>query len=308
MKKIVGLLLVLLVGYAGIFWVSRRLENSRSVADESFADEDLYFSANQLKLLGSDFKGLLADWYWVKSLQYIGDKVIRQREKTGQSVNINDLRPLNPRLVYPMLDSATTLDPQFMPVYSYGAAVLTAIDNDQAIKLLEKGITANPEDWRLYHNLGYIYWQTKNYQKAAELYAAGATKPDAPVWMKQMSVNMQAQGGNREFAMQIYRQMYESAEDEQTKSFAELRYNQKISEIQLEAINQTLQSFKEKSGRCAGSLKEVLPLLSQKSLGQDREFQIDGSQTLVDPTKVPYSFDGAKCQATLNFESKIPKF
>ena len=139
-------MLVLILGYASIFTFSRILENNKPDTDENFTDEDLYFSAQQLSLFGADFRGLIADWYWIKSLQYLGDKVVRHQETTATTIDVNDLRPLNPRLVYPMLDTAATLDPQFISVYSYGAAVLPAINNEQAIKLLEKGTSANPDD------------------------------------------------------------------------------------------------------------------------------------------------------------------
>ena len=306
MKKVFGLLLVLIIGYAGIFSVSRVLEQNRIPDDESFGDEDLYFSSPQLNLLGSDFKGLLADWYWIKSLQYMGEKVIHQREKTGEQVNINDLTPLNPRLVYPMLDSASTLDPQFMTIYSYGAAILPAINNEQAIKLLEKGIAANPNEWRLYNNLGYIYWNLKDYARAAEIYAEGASKPNAPVWMNQMSATMKAQGGSREFALQIYGQMFETAEDEQTRSFAGLRYNQVLSQIQLETVNRVLQNFKQHNSRCVNSLTEILPLLDGQS-DKNLDFKVDASRNLVDPTGVPYSLDRNSCSTKLGSGSKIPR-
>lgn len=304
MKKVLLLIVILIAGFAGIFALSKQLETTKAKPDETHADDDLYFTPTELAAAGHDFRGLITDWYWINSLQYLGNKVLN----SNQDVNINDLKPLNPRLLYPMLDTAVTLDPKFMAVYSYGASVLPAIDNNLAIKLLEKGIAANPDEWRLYHNLGYIYWQMKDYQNAAKYYAEGAGKKNAPTFMKQMSATMQANGGSREFALEIYRQMFNTAEDEQTRNFAELRYNQKVSEIQLEIINQTLQSFKEKSGRCAISLREILPFLSEKSLGKETDFQIDNSQSLVDPTKVPYTFDNAKCEAKLSPESKIPRF
>lgn len=303
MKKSLLLIAILIAGFGGIIMLSKTLETLKPKTDEKRLDEDLYFSATELSAAGHDFRGLIADWYWINSLQYVGDKLLNSK-----NVNINDLKPLNPRLLYPMLDTATTLDPKFVAVYSYGASVLPAIDNNQAIKLLEKGIAANPNEWRLYHNLGYIYWQMKDYPNAAKYYAEGAGKKDAPAFMKQMSATMQANGGSREFALEIYMQMFNTAEDEQTRDFAELRYNQKVSEIQLEIINQTLQSFKETSGRCANSTREILPLLSEKSLSKETDFQIDNSQTLVDPTRVPYTFDNAKCEAKLNPESKIPRF
>src|SRR4051812_27052979 len=118
MKKAFLLLTVLVTGFGGVFLLSNALEKSKPKIDERFADEDLYFSATELKAVGHDFRGLMADWYWINSLQYLGNKLLNYQGE----ININDLRPLNPRLIYPMLDTAATLDPQFMTVYSYGAS------------------------------------------------------------------------------------------------------------------------------------------------------------------------------------------
>ncbi|MGI8555268.1 MAG: tetratricopeptide repeat protein [Pyrinomonadaceae bacterium] len=309
MKKIFGLLIILILGYGAIFAASRWLEKNQTVAAENAADEDLYFSARQLSLLGADFRGLLADWYWIKSLQYLGDKIVRRQETTGGAVDINDLRPLNPHLVYPMLDTAATLDPQFMTVYLYGAAVLPAIDNAQAIKLLEKGIAANPNDWRLYQNLGYIYWRAENYPKAAEIYAEGATKNGAPVWMKQMSANMQAQGGSRDFARTIYKQMFETADDEQTRNFAELRYRQIISLDERDAIRNVLQIFRQKNNRCPQTWREVLPVLMKTVPPGGDALRRNQADELLDPTGTPYVLTNQNgvCDVRLSPDSKIPQ-
>lgn len=304
MKQVLLLISILIVGFSAIFALSKTMERVKPNLDESYIDEDLYFSATQLSAYGHDFRGLIADWYWVNSLQYLGNKALKQ-----ETINVNDLRPLNPRLLYPMLDTAVTLDPQFMTVYSYGAAVLPAIDAADAIKLLGKGIAANPDNWRLYHNLGYIYWQIKDYQKAGELYSKGASKQDAPDWMIQMSANMQAQGGNREFALEIYRQMYETADDENTKSFAELRYMQIESLIEREAIRPVLHNFKSQSGRCVNSWREVAKELVAVKLKDNKPLSINKDFFPLDPTGVPYLIvnQEGKCDVDLDLKnSKIP--
>jgi tetratricopeptide (TPR) repeat protein len=305
MRQTFTLFIVLILGFGGIFAVSRFLEKNKPTVDEKFADEDLYFSSRQLNLLGSDFRGLIADWYWINSLQYLGNKVLNHEGE----VNINDLRALNPRLLYPLLDTAASLDPQFMTVYSYGAAILPAIDNEQAIKLLEKGISANPDNWRLYHNLGYIYWQSKNYSKAAELYAKGAKKADAPIWLKQMSANMQAEGASRDFARRIYLQMFETAEDEQTKTFAELRFAQIQSLDERDAIRSALKTFSQKNNRCVNSWTEISRELRAIRLPDKTALNFDAAGAPIDPTRVPYVIinrDG-ECDVNLSKDTNIPQ-
>jgi tetratricopeptide (TPR) repeat protein len=208
-----------------------------------------------------------------------------------------------------LLDTAATLDPQFITVYSYGAAILPAINNEQAIKLLEKGIAANKENWRLYHNLGYIHWREKNYTEAAEIYAEGAKKPGAPVWMRQMSANMQAQGGSREFARQIYRQMFETAEDEQTQTFAELRFAQIQSLDERDAIRQVLQNFQQQNNRCVNSWGEISRNLRALRLPDKTLLNFDEKTgSPLDPTGAPYVIENQNgiCDVKLSKDSKVP--
>lgn len=304
MKQIFILIVVLTAGFAGIFALSKNLEQTKPKPDPRRADEDLYFTPAQLAAAGHDFRGLLADWYWINSLQYVGGKIVENQGK----VNINDLKPLNPRLLYPMLDTAATLDPRFITIYTYGASVLPAIDNEQAVKLLQKGVTNNPENWQLYHNLGYIYWQMGNYQKAAEIYEQGSAKPNAPVWMKQMSANMLAQGSSREFALDVYKQMFETAEDEQTKTFAELRYQQVIALLELDSIRNGLQIFRDKNNRCPQTWREVIPILMKTVPPYGDSLRRNRNGEMLDPSGTPYLLINKNniCDAQLAPDSKIP--
>ncbi len=161
---------------------------------EGFEDEDLALQGAKLKGYALGFEGLIADWYWMRSLQYIENKVVKSPDET---LNIENLTALNPRLLYPLLDNATTLDPQFMAVYAYGAVVLPAIDKEQAIKLTEKGIADNPNEWRLYQQLGYIYWRLDNFEKASLVYTEGAKIVGAPPFMSLMAAKMKSEGQSR---------------------------------------------------------------------------------------------------------------
>ena len=137
---------------------------------------------------------------------------------------MDDLAALNLKLLYPLLDTATTLDPQFIAVYEYGGVVLPGINDEDAIKLLKKGIENNPAEWRLYHHLGYIYWQRNDYRSGErDLRCRARRLPGAPAWMQAMSARMQAEGGSRDTAREMYTRMYEQADDEQIKRMAELR-------------------------------------------------------------------------------------
>lgn len=278
-------------GLTAIFFLSNHLEKNNPPLPAGYADEDLSLQGAHLKGFVLGAEGLIADWYWMKSLQYIGEKV----HQAEGAVNIDDLKPLNPRLLYPYLDNAAALDPKFFAVYEYGAVVLPAIDARQAIEFVGKGIDSNPNDHRLYHHLGYIYWRLGDFENAARVYGDGAKLPGAPPFMQVMSAKMRTEGGSRDTARAIYRQMIGESGDERIKETAEARLAELDAFDERDAIRSALSQFKEKNNRCASNLPEILPLLRSVKLPGGQDFRIDKANNLIDPNGKPYLFDKQSC-------------
>lgn len=299
------LALIFLVLFALVFILSNFLESHRAALPGEFEDADLAVEGKRLKGFALGAEGLLADWYWIQSLQYLGDKI---NKSASDSINVEDLRSLNPRLLFPYLDNATDLDPHFMAAYSFGAIVLPAIDPQKAIQLTEKGIANNPTQWRLYQYLGYIHWRLKDYKKAADVYERGSHIEGAPPFMKIMAAAMQTRGGSRDTARSIYQQMLEQSQDQQTKDTAEIRLLEIDSLDERDAIGSALKQSVETNGRCPQSLAEIVPLLRTVRLPDGRDFRIDKSNNLVDPTGAPYLLDRERCDVKLDTErTKIPQ-
>jgi tetratricopeptide (TPR) repeat protein len=260
-------------------------------------EEKLYVTGGAARRMSLGFNGLIADWYWMRSLQYVGRKVIAQ----GEKIQLDDLSALNLKLLYPLLDTATTLDPQFIAVYEYGGVVLPAINDEDAIKLLKKGIENNPAEWRLFHHLGYIYWQREDYQQASETYAAGANLPTAPAWMQAMSARMLAEGGSRATAREIYTRMFEQSEDETIKRMAELRLMQLASLDNRDVIRKTLQEYASRYGRCVAEWREIILPLRAARLRID-----NATGAPLDPAGTPYVLLKDRCDVDLDGSSQIP--
>lgn len=294
---------VIVLGLAGVFALSNSLEKTKPAPREEWVDEDLALQGSKLKGFSFGAEGLLADWYWMKSLQYVGGKLAASKDDV---INLNDLRPLNPRLLHPYLDTATDLDPNFMAAYSYGALVLPAIDDNKAIELTEKGIRNNPGEWRLYQYLGYIYWRLKRFDEAADAYERGSRISGSPLFLQMMVGSMKNEGGSRETARAVFRQMYEQANDSETKYYGELRLKYLDSLDEREAMDAALQNFRERTGRCASGWREILPLLAAIKLPNELKFRIDNTNRPVDPSGSAYTFDPATCSVRLDPSSKIP--
>ena len=291
------LLLLVAAGLAACFGLTRWLDARRAAADPFASYEELYLKPETARRMSLAFNGLAADWYWLRSLQYVGRKMDAYKER----FSLDDMSPLGVKRLAPLLEQATALDPQFMAAYEYGAVVLPSIDRDAAVRLVEHGIRENPQDWWLYQHLGYIHWQAGRFQEASEAYEAGARQPGAPQWMNAMSAQMKAQGGSREVARQMYLRMYEGANDDQVKELAVTRLAQIESLEERDRIRQALTTFRERAGRCPADWREVAPLLRNARL------RLTTTGAPLDPSDVPYVLDAAACEVNLGADSKIPK-
>lgn len=305
-KQTITAIAVVIFGFVGVFGLSGIAERSRPPLPAGFEDEDLSVQGARLKGFALGFEGLLADWYWMRSLQYIGAKIIKDRE-ANDKFNLEDMSGLNPRLLYPLLDNAATLDSHFTAVYSYGAVILPAIDPGQAVKLLEKGINENPNEWRLYEQLGYIYWRLGDYERAAETYEAGAKISGAPPFMTMMRSKMQSAGGDRQTARAVYERMLGEATNEQVKENAALHLLELDSKDERDAINSSLQNFRRHNNRCANGWRELLPMLQTVKLSGGKSLRVDAANNLTDPSGAPYILDQNACEAILDpAKTKLP--
>ena len=169
MKAALMLPLVLLTGFAGIWHLQLNIDAQQAALHQD-RDDLLLTSPKLLKVLSLEYAPLLADVYWTRAVQYYGEK---------HAAHDNNLDSL-----WPLLNIATTLDPQLLPAYRFGAMFLSeapprgAGRPDFAVELIERGIRENPDYWRFYEDLGFIYYfDGKDYAKASAAFAEGARKP-----------------------------------------------------------------------------------------------------------------------------------
>ena len=292
-----ALLLTVMIGLASVVGLSRWLDSHRPPTDSKIEEEQLYLQATTAKRISLGFNGLAADWYWMRSLQYVGRKIIG----VSENIQIDSLGQLNLKLLAPLIDTATTLDPQFMEPYQYAAVVLPDVDLQQAIRITRKGIAANPSAWRLYQHLGYIYWQQRDFQAAGEAYDQGSKLPGAPLWMEAMKAKMATEGGSRDVAREIYSRMYEQAADVNVKEMARRRLLQLASLDQIEELRSVLVAYQSKIGRCPSSWREIEPIL------RDLRMHLDSTGAPLDPAGTAYVLVDGGCGVDIDLKSEVPR-
>lgn len=171
-----------------------------------------------MKRLTVAFQALAADVYWIRAIQhYGGDRL--SKGGTGKY-----------ELLYPLLDITTTLDPRFTIAYRFGAIFLAEPwpggpgRPDLAIRLLEKGVRAEPKKWQYLHDIGFVhYWQYRDPRAAAAWFLRAAEVPGAPNWLTPLGATMLIQGGDRNTSRLLWRELRDSADQEWLRALAERR-------------------------------------------------------------------------------------
>lgn len=232
----------------------------------------------------------------MRSLQYLGGKIVTE----GDNFNFNDLGALDLRLLPPLVETAARLDPQFLQVYEYAAMILPEVDRATALRLIDHGIAANPEAWRLWHHRGYILWQNGDFVAAREAYLAGSRVPGARDWMRSMAARMEGEGGSRALAREMYARIYNEADDESVKRGAMLNSLRLQYLDERDLILPVLARFTTGRGACPRAWRDVA--IELRGVG----LRFDASGAPVDPSDAPYVLT-KDCDVALARESKVPK-
>lgn len=297
--------LLLIIGMLLLYPLQRWIDGA--AANEVRADEILYLSSGEtIRRMSLGLEGLTADIYWIRTLQYFGRKLI----DSDKPLSAKSTQDIDMPLLAPLLNIVVTLDPLHIPAYRFGAIFLPERDVPAAIALLERGIRENPNEWRLYQDLAYIYWQQGNaarvedrpafYAKAAHWYDLGGQIPGSLWWMRDLAGVMRIKGGSRDAARLIY-ESYLTSDDRNISAQAVDRLKQLRSLDDLDTINSVLAKWKQTSGSCPSDLRTIAPTL------RSIKISVDDDSMPVDPDGFPYVFDASSCEAKLARRSSIPR-
>jgi tetratricopeptide (TPR) repeat protein len=267
MKVVTGtrwLLGVLLIaGLIGAWQLQMQIdEEKRSIRSEQ--DDLTLRSGSLVKTLSLEYAPLMGAIYWTRVVQYFGEK--------------HRLHQTNLELMWPLLDIATTLDPHLMPAYRFGSIFLSDSPPrgegrpDLAVKLLERGIKENPEQWRLYQDLGNVYYfNAKDYAKASAAFAEGSKNPHALIWMKVMAAKIAAEGESPETSYFLWQQVYQTTTDPMVKKNAEEHLKLMQVELDLREIDRLADEFEKKAGHRAMRIGELVQAGLLKGAPRDPE-------------------------------------
>lgn len=233
--------------------VGVQMARERVYPRETVDDQVLYVrSGTVMEKAALSYDAVLADVYWVRALQHYGGN----RLKAGDTKRYD--------LLYPLLDLTTTLDPGFILAYRFGAIFLAepqpggAGRPDLAIALLKKGVSAKPEKWDYYHDIGFVYyWNLHDYTSAAEWFKRGGDLPGAPWWLKTYAATMLVRGGDRQASRFMWQQLGQT-DDQWMRETAQLRLLQLDALDHIDTLERAVKEFARVTGTMPASWEQLI--------------------------------------------------
>ena len=282
-KTILLALVIFTAGFGAIWKLQHIIDKQHAVLSQE-RDDLVLRSGKLLKMMSLEYAPLMADFYWTRVVQFYGNKHVR-----GDA---------NLELLWPLLDITTTLDPNLLPAYRFGAIFLSqkaptgAGRPDLAVQLIERGIKANPDFWRLYEDLGFVYYfDLKDYKKASEAFLEGSKQPGALVWMKIMAAKIAADGESYETSAFLWNDLYTTATDPKIKENAKLHLELLKAKEDCRQIDLLADQYEKRFGRRPKRVAELVQAGLLRGVP-------------VDPRGYAYEF-GDNGKAELNLDSPL---
>ena len=275
--------MVLVAAGVGSAFLLRAVDAARPQAT---LEEVMYISSPKLlKNLSLGYDGLLANVYWTRVVQYYG--------------GIHHSGGGRYELLWPLLNITAELDPHFVPVYEFGGTFLATEPPNgaglpqRAIELVERGIKSNPDDWHLYYDLGYIHYDLKDYAGAANAFERGSHVPNAHPFLKVLAAQAAQHGGETQTAQMLWTAIYRTTHDQYIRENAEWHLRAVAADLDSEALEQIIQTYRQRTGRLPASFAELARAGMIRSIPVDpmgNEYQLDdqGHVFVADPDNFPF--------------------
>ncbi|HOX26274.1 MAG TPA: hypothetical protein PLL30_06760 [Candidatus Krumholzibacteria bacterium] len=171
--------------------------------------ERLYYPEGAfLREASLGYAAAVADWAWLEAIQYYG----------GYRRGEHDLRYFNG-----LVDAVTTLDPRFVEVYRFASLVRSLDDADfaGALDVLKRGIVANPADWRLHFDVGFIHYVfLRDYPAASRWFEAAARLPGSTDFCRRFAAFSRRRAGDLSGSLMLWENLRQTTDSADMRELA----------------------------------------------------------------------------------------
>ena len=159
-------------------------------------DELLYYpSGLMVRQAALGYETAAADVAWLRGIQYYGEHRL-----TDQKFD----------LIGHVMDIVADLDPAFIQPYIFGGFVLAQEmkQPERGLLLLERGRIANPENWNLVFEAGFLHYVCRHDYATATRYFTWASRlPGHPEYAERFAAFASQKAGNRGMAILLWKRV-----------------------------------------------------------------------------------------------------
>ncbi len=203
-------------------------------------------SGKYLRVAALGFDGLLADAVYLWSIQYYGNYQIQDRYTYLEHIYTGVISELDPHYVDPYLIGSLIMNTE-------------AREPEMALRLLDKGIAANPETWILPFEAGFLcYNDLKDYRRAAAYFEKALRVPGVHPLVRRLYAEMHNRAGDKRTSLREWSEIHDTAQDDYVRTVALKHIHDLKVDVDLLTLTEAVKRFEEKEGRPPARMEEIV--------------------------------------------------
>jgi len=225
-----------------------------------------------VKAVSIGYSELFGDFYWLKAIQYFGDKQNYTSERLGH--------------LYPLVDLITDISPLFEYAYRFGGVTISLLDTngDLSEKILIKGVKNIGNSWKIPYLLGYLeYYVLHNpmlasvYYDLAGVVAERSDEPDMK-WLRSLAEKIRIDVEDTDVMIPLLEKMYQEERDPILKEKYFARFRMALQRRDFKFLGKKIEEFKQQYNRYPETLnelveKKIIPIVPAEPFGGEYDIK-----------------------------------
>ncbi|MEW5947529.1 MAG: hypothetical protein AB1742_15175 [bacterium] len=218
-----------------------------------------------LEIFSMGFEQIISDYFWIKAITYSEQDMIKysmilSEHEMHEMLEATERTGRERYRMYRFLELSTHFDPGFIYAYEFGGTMLAWNGYvELANVLLERGLSKNPDAYRLAYSLGFNhFFFNKDFNKAIEYFTLAHEISGGESVKPSFIATLHALAGDIDLGLKLLESLYNNASDPDTKEFYAERIRYFWVEKHLKSLNEAIDAYGRRFGKDPEKLEELV--------------------------------------------------